>query len=145
MPLEGLPVFLEVGPKGSQVEVICGTKSVLGIKHTGFSGYICHHPARWCGSISHAESTILNTLCALPQPPEISSLWSSGRLCIVALVNLQVWLLASSFFSGLCCCTPLQLMIGRFLALQVMAQSKENQGLGEFPRPALEMLRQHMA
>lgn len=118
-------MFLEVGMKGSQLKWSVGPN--------------LSSPSRvaWL----HAESAILNTLCV--HTPEISSLWSSGRLYTAALVNLQVGLFASPLFPGLCCCTPLQLLIGRVLALQRTAQPKENQGLGEFPKPALEMLRQH--
>lgn len=45
LPFERLPVFLEVGLTGSQAEVISGTKSILGVKHTGLSGCICRHLA----------------------------------------------------------------------------------------------------
>lgn len=42
-----LPIFLEVGLRGSQVEVISGTKSVLRAKYTGFLGSISHHLAQY--------------------------------------------------------------------------------------------------
>lgn len=75
LSLERFPVFLEVGLKGSRDEVISRTKSILGVKHTGFSGCICRHPAPWCGSmISHAESPILNTQSALPPTPHLDLL-----------------------------------------------------------------------